>query len=183
MKSLIPRLGRLAFAMLPLAACSTAPTPVPRVSGVDVARYMGDWYVIASIPTRFEKDAANAVESYRLAADGRIETTFRYRKDDATGKLKTMHATGFAHADTRNAVWGMQFIWPIKAQYVIAWLDPDYRRVIVARDKRDYVWIMSRTPTLSDADYDALVARVAAMGYDTSELRKVPQRWPEAPAR
>ncbi|MEX1830120.1 lipocalin family protein [Luteibacter sp. CQ10] len=183
MKSLISRLGGVAFAMLPLTACASTQPPVPRASSVDVARYAGDWYVIASIPTRFEKEAVNAVESYRLTADGTIETNFRYRKKEATGELKTMHAKGFAHADTRNAVWGMQFVWPIKAQYVIAWLDPAYRQVIVARDKRDYVWIMSRTPTMSDADYEALVARVAAMGYDTAKLRKVPQQWPEASAR
>ncbi|KAF1008906.1 MAG: Outer membrane lipoprotein Blc [Luteibacter sp.] len=182
MTSLVSRLGRMAFAILPLAACSaTAPT-VPRASHVDMARYMGDWYVIASIPSRFEKGATNAIESYRMAPDGTVETTFRYRKDNASGALKTMHATGFAHPETRNAVWGMQFIWPIKAQYVIAWIDPEYRFVIVARDKRDYVWVMARTPTVSDADYKALAARVVEMGYDSQALKRVPQQWPEPKA-
>ncbi|URX61479.1 lipocalin family protein [Luteibacter anthropi] len=175
-------LARTCLMLCPLAACSTQP-PVPRTSSVDVARYMGDWYVIASIPSRFEKGAFNAVESYRLAADGTIQTTFRYRKEKADGDLKTMHATGFAHPGERNAVWGMQFIWPIKAQYVIAWLDPGYRFVIVARDKRDYVWIMAHEPAISGADYAALAGRVAAMGYDVSQLRKVPQQWPEAAPR
>ena len=180
MTSMLSRLGKMAFAMLPLTACSATEPTVPRVAQVDVSRYMGDWYVIASIPSRFEKDAVNAVESYRLKPDGTIETSFRYRKKDAGGEIKTMHATGFVHADTRNAVWGMQFIWPIKAQYVISWLDPAYRFVIVARDKRDYVWVMARTPTLSDADYQALVGRVAQMGYDIHALKRVPQHWPES---
>lgn len=183
MTSLLSRAGRLALVALPLAACSATTPTVPRVAHVDVARYMGDWYVIASIPSRFEKDAANAVESYHLARDGTIETTFRYRKDDANGKLKTMHATGFVPDGTQNAVWGMQFIWPIKAQYVVAWLDPGYQTVIVARDKRDYVWVMARTPTIPEADYKALIARVAAMGYDMTALRRVPQQWPEASPR
>ena len=88
-------------------------------------------------------------------------------------------ATGVAHPGTRKAVGGMQFIWPIKAQYVIAWVDPEYRFVIVARDKRDYVWVMARTPTVSDADYKALAARVVEMGYDSQALKRVPQQWPE----
>lgn len=159
---------------LPLAGCAHQP-PVPHVAKVDVARYMGDWYVIASIPSYFERHAYRAVESYALQPDGRIRTTFTYRDGGFDGKLKTMHATGFVTPGSGNAVWGMQFIWPIKAQYVIAWLDPDYRTVVVARDKRDYVWIMARTPLIAPAEYDALVAKVAALGYDTSKLRKVPQ--------
>jgi apolipoprotein D and lipocalin family protein len=183
MTSLLSRAGKLALVALPLAACSATTPTVPRVPHVDVARYMGDWYVIASIPSRFEKDAVNAIESYRLAPDGTIQTTFRYRKNDDAGKLKTIHATGFVPDGTQNAVWGMQFIWPIKAQYVIAWLDPAYQVVIVARDKRDYVWVMARTPTIAEADYKALVGKVAAMGYDVQALKRVPQQWPEASPR
>ncbi|MGN6478691.1 lipocalin family protein [Luteibacter sp.] len=183
MTTLTARLARTALAILPLAACSASQPRVPRVDQVDVARYMGNWYVIASIPSRPEKDAANAVESYRLTPDGTVETTLRYRNSDAAGELKTLHAKGFPHTETRNAEWGMQFVWPIKAQYVISWLDPDYQSVIVARDKHDYVWIMARTPTIPESDYTALASRVAAMGYDMHALRKVPQQWPEPTAR
>lgn len=165
---------------LPVAGCSTQ-VPIAPVAQVDLARYAGDWYVIASIPTAAERHAANAVESYALLPDGRIQTTFRYRVDGADGEAKTMHATGYVRPGTGNAVWGMQFIWPIKAQYIIAWLDPAYRMVIVARDKRDYVWIMARTPTIAEGQYELLVNRVAALGYDTSQLRRVPQQWPPAP--
>ncbi|MDR6935945.1 lipocalin family protein [Luteibacter sp. 3190] len=183
MASITSRLGKLLFVAWPLTACASGAPPVPRAAEVDVSRYMGDWYVIASIPSRPEKDAVNAVESYRLAPGGKIETTFRYRKENVRNDLKTIHATGYADASTKNAVWGMQFIWPIRAQYVIAWVDPDYRSVVVARDKRDYVWIMARTPTMGDAEYAQLVAKVAAMGYDVGKLRKVPQQWPEPKER
>jgi apolipoprotein D and lipocalin family protein len=80
---------------------------------------------------------------------------------------------------TGNAIWGMQFIWPIKAEYVVAWLDADYQHVIIGRSKRDYVWVMSRTPNVSDAQYRAFTEQVAALGYDTARLRRTPQRWPE----
>jgi len=77
---------------------------------------------------------------------------------------------------TGNAVWGMQFIWPIKAEYVISYLDPSYSETVIARSKRDYAWIMARTPQISAAAYTADVERLKAMGYDVSKLRKVPQR-------
>ncbi|KAG1532133.1 hypothetical protein G6F50_016338 [Rhizopus delemar] len=69
----------------------------------------------------------------------------------------------------------MQFIWPIQAEYIIAWLADDYRQTIVARSKRDYVWFMARTPQVSDSDYQQAVQRIAAMGYDTRKLRRVLQ--------
>lgn len=159
--------------------CAAQP-PISPVANVDLPRYMGDWYVIASIPTVQERDAVNAVESYVLQPDGRIGTTFHFRRDSADGEAKTMHATGYVRAGTSNAVWGMQFIWPIKAEYIVAWLDPQYRTVIVARNKRDYVWIMARTPAIPEAQYELLVSRVVALGYDASKLRKVPQQWGSA---
>jgi len=90
-----------------------------------------------------------------------------------------MHPVGTVRAETHNAQWWMQLIWPIKAEYLVVYLDPDYQTVIVARSKRDYVWIMARTPTLPDSRYNPLVERVAALGYDVRKLRTIPQRWPE----
>ncbi|KAG1217678.1 hypothetical protein G6F64_015276 [Rhizopus arrhizus] len=86
-----------------------------------------------------------------------------------------MHPIGRVEKEGNGAVWGMQFIWPIQAEYIIAWLADDYRQTIVARSKRDYVWFMARTPQVSDSDYQQAVQRIAAMGYDTRKLRRVPQ--------
>jgi len=163
-----------------LAGCASYP-PMPPVAHVDLDRFMGDWYVIASIPSRPEKDAYNAIESYKLRPDGKIQTTFRYRDGSFDSELKTMHPVGTVVKDSGNAVWGMEFIWPIQAEYVIAYLEPDYGAVIVGRSKRDYVWIMARAPVIPPAQYDRLVAQVVALGYSAPDLRKVPQRWPEPP--
>lgn len=163
----------------PLARCAEN-SPMQPVTHVDLQRYMGDWYVIASIPSFFERHAYNAVESYALLPDGRIQTTFRYRDGAFDAPLKTMHPIGIVQPGTGQGVWGMQFVWPIRAEYVVTYLDSDYRTVIVGRSKRDYVWIMARTPSLSAGDYEQLVQRVAALGYDTSKLRRVPQQWPES---
>lgn len=165
-----------AVAALLIAGCAVSPTPkIPPAPQVDLQRFMGDWYVIGNIPTRPERNAFNAVESYSLNPDGSIATRFRYREGAFDGELKTMNPVGTVVPGTNNAVWGMQFIWPIKAEYVIVYLDADYQQTIVGRSKRDYVWLMSRTPKMSDADYNKATARIAALGYDLSKLRRVPQ--------
>jgi apolipoprotein D and lipocalin family protein len=137
---------------------------------------MGPWYVIGVIPTFIEKDIYNAIETYELAPDGTIKTTFTFNKGAFDGPAKQMEPKGFVIPGTNNAIWGMQFIWPIKAEYVISHLDAEYTETIIARSARDYVWIMARTPTIDDARYAALVKKVADMGYDISKLVKIPQR-------
>ena len=75
------------------------------VANVDIERFMGDWYVIANIPTFIEKGATNAIESYKLGANGRIETTFTFFKDSPNGEKKTYKPTGFIKNKETNAEW------------------------------------------------------------------------------
>ena len=167
----------LAAAFL-LSGCQSAPMPpLALAPKVDLGRFMGDWYVIASIPTYIERDAYNAVESYRLAPDGTIETTFTFKEGGFDGEPRRYTPRGFVLDHESNAVWGMRFVWPVKADYRIAYLSADYGQTVIARVARDYVWIMARTPSIPDADYERLLQFVAAQGYDVSLLRKVPQRW------
>ncbi len=151
--------------------------PLPTVSKVELARFMGDWYVIGVIPTRLERGAHNAVESYQMNPDGTIATTFTFRKDSFYGKPKAYHPKGFVSDDPSNAIWGMQFVWPIKAEYLIVHLDDAYTTTVIARNKRDHAWIMSRTPTMPEQEYERLVQQLAAWGYDRSAIERVPQHW------
>ena len=125
-----------------LSACSVSPqkVTVPVAEKVDLPRFMGPWYVIGVIPTPIEKDVYNAVESYELAPDGTVLTTFTFNKGGFDGEKKVMTPKGFVIAGTNNAIWGMQFFWPIKAEYVISHIDADYTETIIARSARDYVW-------------------------------------------
>ena len=163
-----------------LSACATTPPTIPPVASVDLPRFMGDWYVIAHIPSRPERNAYNAIETYTLQADGSIHTAFRFRNKGFDQPLKTMLPKGFVRPDTGNAVWDMQFMWPIKAEYVIVQLDPAYSVTVIARSKLDYAWIMARTPSIPASEYDAALAGLKTMGYSLDDLRKVPQQWPEA---
>lgn len=178
----VPRGLRTALAGLMLSllgGCAITPqkVTVPVASSVDLPRFMGPWYVIGVIPTFLERDIYNAIESYELAADGTISTTFTFNKGAFDGPAKRMQPRGFVIQGSGNAVWGMQFVWPIKADYRIVYLDPGYAYTAIGRNRRDYVWIMARTSTMPDAVYDTIVRQLGEQGYDTSLIRKVPQRW------
>jgi apolipoprotein D and lipocalin family protein len=86
---------------------------------------------------------------------------------------KRYNPHGFVVENTGNAVWGMQFIWPFKSEFFIAYLEKDYTSTIIARD---YVWIMARTPLINDSRYQELKKIVANLGYDVNKLRKVPHQ-------
>lgn len=174
-KRLIPIL--ILFAVL--AGCASQGPEMETVDNVDLDRFMGDWYVIASIPTFIEKQAYNAVESYDLNDDGTVATTFRFRKGGFDGKKKEYHPKGFIRDADSNALWGMQFIWPFKGDYRIVYLDDAYTKTVIGRQKRDYVWIMARTPDIPDDEYRQIVEFVGSIGYDVDKIRKVPQRWPD----
>jgi len=159
-----------------LTACSSLP-PIKTVEEVNLNKFMGDWYVIACIPTFIEKEVHNGIESYELGNDGTINTTFTFRKGSVDGELKSYHPIGFVIPNTGNAIWGMQFIWPIKAEYRIVYLDENYQTTIIARNARDYVWLMSRNPNMPNEQYNGFVEQIKNMGYDTSKLVKIPQQW------
>jgi apolipoprotein D and lipocalin family protein len=141
------------------------------VEQVDLERFMGDWYVIANIPTFLEKNAFNPVESYRLNPDGTVATTFAFNAGALDGEQKVYQPRGFIR-DSSNAIWGMQFVWPIKADYRIVYLDQEYQYTVIGRTRRDYVWIMARAPQISAAKYLELTQFVATLGYDLDKLRK-----------
>jgi apolipoprotein D and lipocalin family protein len=165
------------LATLTLWACQTrAYAPLARASAVDIPRFMGPWYVIACIPNFIERNEYNAVESYHLDTDGRIRTVFTFNDGAFAGSRKRLTPVGFVTAGTRGTVWGMRFIWPIKADYRVMYVDADYSQTVIGREKRDYAWIMARSPTMPAADYRRLSMLLRSQGYDTNRLRKVPQQ-------
>lgn len=162
-----------------LSACVNH-RPMPTVEYVDLDRFMGDWYVIANIPTFLEKGAHNAIENYALSESGNIDTTFTFYADSFDGKFKSYTPKAFIRDQKSNAEWGMQFVWPIKADYRIVYLDDTYSQVVIGREARDYVWVMARSPQIPEEDYSKLRSLVGSLGYDLNDLVLVPQKWPAA---
>ena len=171
---------RLLAAMLltlTLSACAARGPQMQTVDYVDLERFMGDWYVIANIPTFLEKGAHNAVETYAMNDDGTIQTTFTFRKGGFDGEKKVFNPKGFITDTQTNATWGMRFVWPIKADYRIIYVDDDYTSTVIGRQKRDFIWIMARTPQIDESEYQKMIDLAAEVGYDISKIERVPQNW------
>ncbi|MEL7298673.1 MAG: lipocalin family protein [Pseudomonadota bacterium] len=168
------------FGLLSLACgCASQPgrlPPITTVNEVDLERFSGRWYVIASIPTFLEKRAWNATEDYQLRDATTVDTTFSFTKGSFDGKRKTYTPVATVIPGTGNAVWDMQFLWPFKAEYRVIWLDDDYSVTVIGRSKRDYVWIMARQPNLAPSVRDEIDRFLAKEGYDLTKLRDVPQQ-------
>lgn len=159
-----------------MTAC-TSPSPLPTAASVDLDRFMGPWFVVGYTPILVDKEAHNAVEHYHHAGDGKIRTTYQFRKGGFDGKLKTYTPVGTVKDTTTNAEWRMQFIWPFKAPYIILYVSDDYSETIIAHPNRKYAWIMQRDPEINEAAYAAMLERLEAVGYDPSVVQSVPHDW------
>lgn len=156
---------------------STHQAPLKATSEyVDLKRFMGDWYVIAHLPSIIEEDAYNGRESYQLNVDGTIATTYSFNQGGFDGPLKTFQPRGSVFNPVTNAEWRMQFLWPFNANYLIAYVDDSYQTTIIGVPGRDYAWVMARTKTISDDRYQKLVKWLADSGHEVSKLRRMPQR-------
>lgn len=179
---------RLAGLMCALVATGCAPStterlrlpPLETVAHVDLARYLGTWYEIASFPQSFQRGCTATTATYSLRSDGDIDVLNRCRKGSIDGEEKT--ALGRARVVDRptNAKLEVSFFRPFWGDYWIIGLHEDYSFAVVGHPGRDYLWILSRTPTMAEATYEAIVARVQAQGYETSRLVRTLQ--PAAPA-
>jgi len=149
------------------------PAPLTSVSTVDLKRYIGRWYEIARYPNRFQRDcASDTTAEYELKPNGKVRVVNTCRKSDGAAKK----ASGTAKVvDPSNARLKVTFFWPFYGDYWIIGLDPEYRWAVVGEPGRKYLWILSRTPHMSEADYQQAVEQARAAGYDPQRLVKTPQ--------
>ncbi|BDG71874.1 lipocalin family protein [Roseomonas fluvialis] len=163
-----------------LAACGGEPGPdAPRTVGqVDLARYAGTWFEAARFPTSFQDSARVRCEdvsaTYTPRPDGEVTVVNRCRNALAGGAERV--AEGVARsASPGNDRLRVSFFWPFFGDYWVIGLDPDYRWAVVGAPGRDYLWILSRTPEIAQADFDAAVAIARREGFDTTRLRSTAQ--------
>ena len=169
----------LSFAIMCLiSGCALNDSPLPTAENVNIDRFMGRWYVHGYTPIIVDKDAHNAIEHYRLDSDKKIQTTYQFRDGGVDAEIKTLTPVGWVDEGVdSNAQWRMQFIWPFTADYIILHLDAEYSETIIAHPSRKYAWIMLRSDVVSDADYDRLLSKLKAVGYDTNLMQKLPHDW------
>jgi apolipoprotein D and lipocalin family protein len=150
--------------------------PLATIASLDVPRYMGAWYEIAKFDNRFQKQCVGfTTATYAALPDGTVQVTNRCRL--ASGKTEVAvgaaRQVGDAHSPklkVRFAPAFLSFIPMVWGDYWVVDLDPNYQLAAVSEAKREYLWILSRTPKVDKASYAALVARLAAQGLDVSKL-------------
>lgn len=176
---------RLAGCLLVFAAgtaCSSPPSgalpgagPLTSVEEFSTERYLGLWYEIAKYPVSFEKGLVGITAHYSLDEDGEVQVVNSGREGTLDGELDQATATAWAPDPERPERLKVQFFWPFRGDYWVIALGPDYGWAVVGEPERRYLWILSRTPTLEDRTYAAILESATALGYDVSRLETVPQ--------
>ena len=151
------------------------------ISSLDLPRYLGDWYEIAKFPNRFQSKCTGFTKAtYTALPDGRVRVENRCRLADgstdvAIGVARQVGAANSPRLKVRFAPALLSFIPMVWGDYWIIDLDKDYGLAAVSEPGREYLWILSRTPTVSKPAYDALVARLSGQGLDVRKLVRTPQ--------
>lgn len=167
---------------LTTSACATTTTterlglpPLQTVAKVELSRYTGTWFEIASYPQKFQEGCTGTTATYTLREDGDIGVLNRCRKgsldgeeDSAEGRVRVVDAS-------TNAKLEVTFFWPFWGDYWIVDLGENYEYAVVGNPGRDYLWILSRAPTLDDAHYQGILERLQAKGYPLDRLQKTLQ--------
>lgn len=153
------------------------------VERVELPRYLGTWYEIASYPQRFQAGCTATTASYSLRDDGEIAVLNRCRKGGLDGELDEANGRARVVDETSNAKLEVSFFGPFWGDYWIIDLDEEgYQYAVVGHPGRDYLWILSREPQLDAAVYDGILARLKEQHYDTSRLVKTLQAPAAQPA-
>lgn len=175
----------LIFLLIPLGCVHFDRTAFQTVESVNLKEFMGDWYVLANIPTSIEEGAVNAIETYAMRDDGDIDITFKFFQDSVDGQLKVYEPKGFIEDTKTNAEWRVQFLWPFKLAYLIIGLSDEHGYTIIAGPNHDFVWVMARKSHVSDAVWAEIDGILTKQGFDLSRVQRVLQSWPapkQAPA-
>ncbi len=150
----------------------TSHKPLPTVEYVDIEKYSGQWYDVASFPQRFQKGCHNTTAVYTLSDEGYVVVENRCNKDSLTGKLSSIKGKAFIVPNTGNAKLEVQFFWPFRGKYWIIDLADDYSHAVVGHPNRKYLWILSRTKIMDENTYTKIKDKLTSLGFDVSLLVK-----------
>ncbi|HXI86902.1 MAG TPA: lipocalin family protein [Parvularculaceae bacterium] len=166
----------LAFALVLATSCAGPPVnrqalgPLPTAAHVDVDRYLGRWYEIARLPNGFEKNCEGVTADYQRRDDGLIGVLNACRKGGPTGPLKQAEGRARIVDAETNAKLKVSFFGPFWGDYWILHIADDYSLSLVGEPSGRYLWILARTPTLSEAKKADALLRLKSVGYDVSKL-------------
>jgi apolipoprotein D and lipocalin family protein len=161
---------------------ASATPALPTVENVDISRYQGRWYEIASIPQVFSRGCQGTFAEYTLRDDGNVTVYNQCNKGSLTGPLSTIRGTAYVMDSRTNAVLGVRFFLPFLGRsilflgdYRILDLDNDYKSVLVGSLNRKSLWILAREKTLDPVRREQMTDKAESLGFDVSQLQSTIQ--------
>ncbi|MDP3935400.1 MAG: lipocalin family protein [Alphaproteobacteria bacterium] len=171
---MMKRLVGILLVVFVLQGCSED-LPLETVQHVDINRYMGKWYEIASFPAWFQRNCTGSTATYSLKRDGTVNVLNRCFKNTLNGSEDIAKGSAYVVDTDTQAKLKVSFFWPFYGDYWIIDLADDYSYAVVGHPNRKYLWILSRTPQLSKQIYDTLLLKMQQKGFDISKLNKTIQ--------
>lgn len=164
----------LIFGIQFLIHSTTMSQHLPSVTdSIDIQKYTGKWYEIASYPMSFQKDCFCVTAEYTLTAKGYVKVFNSCRKGSIAGKVKSITGKAFPVKGTNNTKLKVQFFWPFKSDYWVLDKADDYSWAVVSGPSRKYLWILSRTPQLQNETWQYIADRLVKNGFDLSKLKRM----------
>ncbi len=156
-------------------ACAQRGAPPRTVEALDLDRYLGTWYEIASFPSWFQRDCVATQAAYSLRDDGRVRVENACREKTLDGEWTRIEGIAWPAEPGDFTRLKVQFFWPMRGDYWVLALGPDYEWALVGHPNREYLWVLSRTRAIEDAVYASIVKQASAEGYDVERLRRTLQ--------
>ncbi len=172
----------IAFVSTQVSAQESVAIPVKTIPSLDVPRYLGTWYEIAKFPNWFQKKCvSNTKAVYSLKDDGKLKVlnsckTASGEVSEAEGAARQMGGSDSPKLEVRFAPDWLSFLPLVWGDYWVIDLDSQYQVAAVSDPRREYLWVLSRTPQLDAAVYDALLKRLQEQQFDIRKLEPTQQK-------
>lgn len=149
--------------------------PPSVVQEVEIERYLGTWYEVASFPIRAQRGCVGTTATYRLRDDGDISVYNRCLEDRFDGEVKDIEGRAWVDDEETNAKLRVRFFWPLRSPYWIVGLDEDYQWALVSGPRRSNLWILSRDPCMDQGLFEELYRSLLDRGFEMEKLEGTPQ--------
>jgi apolipoprotein D and lipocalin family protein len=150
--------------------------PLKPIANLDLPRYMGRWYELARYPNRFQQQCTGAATAtYSLLPAGTVQVVNQCplaggKVDEAIGEARRVGPEGSPTLQVRFAPAWLSFLPMVWGDYWVVELDAAYQLAVVSEPRREYLWVLSRQPTLLAADWAALDQRLRLLGFEPARL-------------
>ena len=175
------KLREISFVLcLALSACTGKSINVTPISGFETDRYLGTWYEVARLDHSFERGLTNVTATYSMRDDGMIRVQNR-GYDAEKAAYKTAQGKAKFAQDKKTGHLKVSFFGPFYGDYIIFDLDETYSTASISGGKDSYLWLLSRTPKVSDVQRREFIAQSKALGYAADNLIWVSQERAQTP--